>query len=97
MSGEACDCSSFPSPGEEMVHQLHKEPFTQCGWRPSLSELIKACGDGFRMLERHPVTGLWLTHKSHDIEVWSMQVGKELKYGTPEEAVARLWLALQRK
>ena len=65
--------------------------------RPTLSELIEACGDDFR----------WLKHNHHakgkGIEVKWMAQGrphpisaKDIKCfaSTPEEAIARLWLAL---
>lgn len=55
--GQACDCS-FVLQDPELAtdklpaHQLHKPPFTQCGWRPNLSELIEACGKEFRSVHR---------------------------------------------
>jgi hypothetical protein len=59
---------------------------------PTLSELIAACGDSFGILvkETHP-EHLWEFHarKRHgDYSCWGL---------TPEEAVARLWLALNKK
>jgi hypothetical protein len=53
---------------------------------PTLSELIEACDDQFRLLERHNSPAApWTAHTLH--------VGPAIG-NTPEEAVARLWLAL---
>jgi hypothetical protein len=53
---------------------------------PSLSELIEACGDeNFKLC--------------HDIGGWHAEKidrGDTQSYASPEEAVARLWLALQK-
>ncbi len=56
-------------------------------YAPTLSELIEACGDGFIQLERLP--DRWMCYFIND-RGWTE--GK-----TPEEAVARLWLALNKK
>jgi hypothetical protein len=57
---------------------------------PDLSELITACGDQFLGLEK---TGeLWFASSEED---GNMPVGSKGK--TPEEAVARLWLAFNKK
>ena len=51
---------------------------------PTLSELVEACGDGFECLMRQD--GVWIAnHANH------------AHGSTPEEAVARLWLALNKK
>jgi len=50
---------------------------------PTLSELIEACGDGFEKL--HLAGGKF--HAVGDGVIWGVE-------DTPEEAVARLWLAL---
>ena len=52
---------------------------------PTLEELIDACGDGFRSLERYYSKEKGITWTSNDLQVW---------YQTPEEAVAELWLEL---
>ena len=67
---------------------------------PTLSELIEACGDGYLALEHMPKG--WIASKTpskydNDPEYFG---GDEIESGyqhTPEEAVARLWLALNRK
>lgn len=65
---------------------------------PTLSELIEACGDEFGKLLRveTPYKPLWITYSTKEpkdsltIDTWPCE-GK-----TPEEAVARLWLTLQK-
>lgn len=61
---------------------------------PTLSELIEACGEGRLLLER-----CYDTAKSglDVVEYWIAQQGMNREQGaTPEEAVARLWLALNK-
>ena len=54
----------------------------------SLEELIEACGDGYFMLE----------HTQHDWRCWMGLNPRDGGLGsTPTEAVARLWLALNKK
>jgi hypothetical protein len=60
---------------------------------PTLSELTEACGDRFITLE-HPTSGdpaarQWYAIAKGDQTPWPHGIGT-----TPEEAVARLWLAL---
>lgn len=59
---------------------------------PTLSELIEACGDRFGYLarfEKGNPDGDWQMISRDSVEiVWSI---------TPEEAVAKLWLALNKK
>lgn len=52
--------------------------------QPTLSELIEACGDGFWTLSRSSVDS-WIATDG---------VIRDCVGATPEEAVARLWLAL---
>ncbi len=81
-------------------------------WTPTLSELIEACGeDKFLALELTcPSKGLWhASTKTHECDCrrckrmlaenpeylavnWEIADGK-----TPEEAVAKLWLAINKK
>lgn len=68
-------------------------------YAPTLSELIEACGERFAGIEKDPVV--------RGAEEWSAAAWVELEgddgrqvseFGpTPEEAVARLWLALNKK
>jgi len=66
---------------------------------PTLSELIEACGDdtdGNRNID-HPFSSLNLLadFKTWEAEAWfTTKTGKGL---TPEEAVANLWLELNKK
>lgn len=57
---------------------------------PTLSELIEACGEDFLKLTKD-VTG-WLAYGEDEPLEPLETVGP-----TPEEAVARLWLALNKK
>ena len=55
---------------------------------PTLSELIEACGDDFYSLYRH--NREWQAHSNSDQWDTEIAIGE-----TKEEAVAKLWLALQ--
>lgn len=58
---------------------------------PSLSELIEACGEMFTNLEQR-------YDQSHAKYVWCAWAEHIYAHGsTSEEAVAKLWLALQKK
>lgn len=60
-------------------------------YNPTLSELIEACGDRFHML----LSG-WSALERYDWDIESSN-GMEGKGSTPEEAVANLWLELNKK
>ncbi len=55
---------------------------------PTLEELIEACGDEFDFLHMTPTRGSWACH-SQSNEAFGAG-------STPTEAVARLWLALNK-
>lgn len=55
---------------------------------PALSELIAACGQDFERLQYRAGNKLWLASGTDTITTPKK---------TPEEAVARLWLALNKK
>jgi len=61
---------------------------------PTLSELIKECGDRFKLLNRAVDGEIWVAEDSEeDIDKCvNLQIG-----GTPEESVAKLWLKLNKK
>lgn len=63
---------------------------------PTLSELIEACGEDFDSLDKTPghISSVkWLAKTNY-----GTRKPPEHGYGaTPEEAVARLWLALNKK
>lgn len=54
---------------------------------PTLEELIEACGGKFGALMVGPGLGLWTARGN----------GVEIHAPTPTEAVAKLWLALNKK
>ena len=61
------------------------------GVLPTLSELIEACGDNIYSIYRHKKDE-WQAHSNSD------QWDTEITHGkTPEEAVARLWLEINKK
>lgn len=53
---------------------------------PSLEVLIKECGEKFH--------GLW---RMMDLWYAKSDIGQEIRGSTPEEAVAKLWLELNKK
>ncbi len=57
-------------------------------YKPTLSELIEACGDRFNCLER--MIGCWIAIYDGDAAYF---IGEGI---TPEEAVAHLWLELNK-
>lgn len=59
---------------------------------PTLSELIEACGGGLYMLRRN-IDGTWLCTGADQ----AVTPAISLEGRTPEDAVARLWLALNKK
>ena len=68
-------------------------------YSPTLSELIEACGDkihGIHQAEDMYGETVWFATLKHDYRKFiSNGPGREGK--TPEEAVANLWLALNKK
>ena len=54
---------------------------------PDLSELIESCGDKFMNLHRN-ANGVW--------ETYTIMVSEVILGDTPEKAVARLWIALNK-
>jgi len=60
---------------------------------PTLSELIEACGDGFGKLQQE--SSMW-RFRWYACDLVNEEGSLE-KGSTPEEAVARLWLALNKK
>ena len=57
---------------------------------PTLSELIEACGNDFKYLER-------LREPDEEGSFWAQSDNIGVAGTTPEEAVASLWLALNKK
>ena len=85
----------------EGAKMLPSYMFQDSLWSPSLSELIEACGEGFFLLEQEP-------HPWRQSRLWRAEAWKDATNDnnsdvfsaggpTPEEAVARLWLSLNKK
>lgn len=64
---------------------------------PTLSELIAACGTKFGILERDKNTGVWYCVSDIEGDRKTVAEGSYSAAETPEEAVATLWLALNKK
>lgn len=87
-------------PQDWIEFENHDSELLQKDWRiyskrysPSLSKLIEACGDDLSHIKKH--NGNWwaVTHSKFD----ESGNNYEEQGITPEEAVANLWLALQKK
>jgi hypothetical protein len=85
----------------ELAKQLKEAGFpeTDClcgsdyGDHPSLSELIEACGDNHFELERD-----WFNGTDKWRALYWFEGNVKSGFGsTPEEAVAKLWIALNKK
>lgn len=61
---------------------------------PTLSELIAACGEDFELLTIQPVGEKW---RADSWPFGGKKMNVEGKGQTPEEAVAKLWLAVHKK
>ena len=61
---------------------------------PTLSELIDACGNKtIHIWNNENIQNSWKAQASFNGKIWQMETG----YLTPEEAVAKLWLELNKK
>jgi len=86
--------AGFPMPDiREGSHKVFQHPeYVVC---PTLSELIEACGQKFFMLQNQDgITKEWLAREARR---WHIGPYKEGIGSTPEEAVANLWLELNKK
>jgi hypothetical protein len=74
--------------------EVYKEDELPLAYYPTLSELIEACGDEFDKLD----SPIWELPKTHPERVWTAAGGEAYTPfcdgKTPEEAVAKLWLAI---
>jgi len=82
--------------------------FNKVAYIPTLSELIEACGDEFLSVKMHKKM-IWHSDKGENEYVFMYWIARadykkavitpaiETIGGTPEEAVANLWLALNKK
>jgi hypothetical protein len=92
---ENCTCGSVEYLGGNKVHPPNSDCLVM---EPNLSELIDACGEKFGKLisptyrQRYDgVRDYWVAMSDDD-----RHDGYDMEGTTPEEAVARLWLALNK-
>jgi hypothetical protein len=72
---------------------FHPEDDGLAEYNPTLSELITACGESFHALKvYHRPEVEWIAMAKESFYIPGQITGK-----TPEEAVARLWIALNTK
>jgi hypothetical protein len=64
---------------------------------PTLEELIEKCGDGFAQLHRRWVNGTYHAFGGEYLVGPSKWQFELMDYPTADEAVARLWLTLNKK
>lgn len=99
----------------ELIAQLKAAGFDQLGdnqdgytneegYEPSLSELIEACGDDFKLLlagRKQPKDFIAASYNIFDeLDILNSLEMEYHHFGigpTPEEAVAQLWLVLNKK
>lgn len=82
--------AGFPQRENGVIYEHYvKEPESEEKiYSPTLSELIEACGDKFMGLHHYADTKTWLAVSDENTYV---------NAPTPEEAVAKLWLELNKK
>lgn len=84
--------AGFPqNPDCDCPHNVPNENLDDYVYSPRLSELIAACGDDFDSL--HNTGGDWWAWSDSE---YGEAAGVNESGSTPEEAVARLWLALNK-
>lgn len=79
--------------GEMYVGEYESKGVREGVYIPTLSELIEECGDVFCGVSKNISSESWTAETFH----LPTQFGPKVKHtsgSTPEEAVARLWLAL---
>src|SRR2546430_865638 len=87
--------AGFPQAGEgTWVGPMEKLTWTRSDrvYAPTLSEVIEACGKGFETLQIDKSRSRWVATGPNELLA---DRNANLLASTPEEAVARLWLALQ--
>lgn len=70
------------------------EPIQPEPYQPSLTELIEACGDEFMLTNECGIWEAWSGLVSRSVRMGEAGAKHEVEGKTPEEAVAKLWLAL---
>jgi len=86
--------SDFPA--STILDKEHPEEWGVRISNPTLSELVEACGDGFTFIKRDKNWNgkyCWMAVYEHEIPMNCVRADGS----TPEEAVARLYLALNKK
>ncbi len=80
------------------THNLRSYVDPECEWAsvPDLSQLIEACGDGFMQLQRRVDGGFHCMGGNWDSEKKKYEFAF-MDENIPEEAVAKLWLELNKK
>ena len=93
--------AGFPQPvldfRGDFLFSEHGDPVDTQAYAPTLAELIEACGTSFGALVRI-ADGTW--NAATPVIDTGMSYGNpsmEVEGSTPEEAVARLWLAINEK
>ena len=94
---------NYDQNGQLWIASLEARPLPpQDTYVPTLSELIEACGVSFRELEKYSNTEngklvyYWAAYAIDDA-TGRMTGGSKFKGSTPEESVANLWMALNKK
>ena len=85
------------SDGHVSVYSLGELASAENWFIPTLEELIEACEkregcDRFSLEHQHPLLGWFASIEARDEQTYS-----ESNHATPEEAVARLWLVLNKR
>ena len=71
------------------IYVYHPQKGKEVMYAPSLSELIEACGESFEALTMEH------SHQGNGWNAIAFYGGRHGHGGSPEEAVARLWLAMK--
>lgn len=81
--------------GQITFGDIRPGKYGQTGYIPTLSELIKACGESFNSLAYVRKDGLPVSSMIDGEMTWEASCWERSVQGdTPEEAVAKLWLEL---
>jgi hypothetical protein len=92
--GKLLDCDTYINDDNSYTTYQYASP--NALYLPNLSELIEACGDKFSSLTRSP-RNTWYTSTPKGEGKYEYEFVVGIEGSTPEEAVANLWLALNKK
>ena len=84
--------------GEKSICDCRYFPLQRCLYVPTLSELIEECGDNCRLLIKNPNND-WEAGYGFDYYLYDNRINEKRPSSignTPEEAVANLWLKLNK-